>query len=343
MNMKHIIFGLVSVVLALTACDKNEYGAPDKDKYIYDIPQTSLSSDALTGAYYYNYTTAVDAAKSPEKPMLGYYTTTEHVMKQHIAWADKAGLDFFIFAYNGSDTDKAAMDMFASARTSAGGNVKYVIRYDTGHLNVTNDNPLESEEKYKLFITDFVDVLADFAEFLPEDNASIMDDAVQSFGNDLAGRDAVLSAVTAKTGENEYSVDFSVSDISTFIGSFGIENQSLFTLTDGSFAFHLDISNYGELKEIVPFLADPNFEVYGPEYNQGMSDADYLEMISFLLGEDGPEAIRNGLVTVRISVPGTITATENAEAVDSSTAEFSFPIISFLLLNDPISFSIGWE
>lgn len=161
MNMKHIIFGLVSVVLALTACDKNEYGAPDKDKYIYDIPQTSLSSDALTGAYYYNYTTAVDAAKSPEKPMLGYYTTTEYVMKQHIAWADKAGLDFFIFAYNGSDTDKAAMDMFTSARTSAGGNVKYVIRYDTGHLNVTNDNPLESEEKYKLFITDFVDVLAD--------------------------------------------------------------------------------------------------------------------------------------------------------------------------------------
>lgn len=133
MNMKHIIFGLVSVVLALTACDKNEYGAPDKDKYIYDIPQTSLSSDALTGAYYYNYTTAVDAAKSPEKPMLGYYTTTEYVMKQHIAWADKAGLDFFIFAYNGSDTDKAAMDMFTSARTSAGGNVKYVIRYDTGH------------------------------------------------------------------------------------------------------------------------------------------------------------------------------------------------------------------
>ena len=161
MNMKHIIFGLVSVALALTACDKNEYGAPDKDKYIYDIPQTSLSSDALTGAYYYNYTTAVDAAKSPEKPMLRYYTTTEYVMKQHIAWADKAGLDFFIFAYNGSDTDKAAMDMFTSARTSSGGNVKYVIRYDTGHLNVTNDNPLESEEKYKLFITDFVDVLAD--------------------------------------------------------------------------------------------------------------------------------------------------------------------------------------
>ena len=189
----------------------------------------------------------------------------------------------------------------------------------------------------------FVDVLADFAEFLPEDNASIMDDAVQSFGNDLAGRDAVLSAVTAKTGENEYSVDFSVSDISTFIGSFGIENQSLFTLTDGSFAFHLDISNYGELKEIVPFLADPNFEVYGPEYNQGMSDADYLEMISFLLGEDGPEAIRNGLVTVRISVPGTITATEGAEAAEPSVAEFSFPIISFLLLNDPISFSVSWE
>ena len=189
----------------------------------------------------------------------------------------------------------------------------------------------------------FVDVLADFAEFLPDDNASIMDSAIESFGNDLATRDAVLSAATEKTGENEYRIDFSIEGIEDFLRGFGIEEQSLMTLTDNSFSFHLDIENYAELKEIVPFLADPNFEVYGPEYNQGMSEADYLEMLSFLLGEDGPGAIENGLVTVRISVPGTITATENAEAVDSSTAEFSFPIISFLLLNDPISFSIGWE
>ena len=189
----------------------------------------------------------------------------------------------------------------------------------------------------------FIDVLADFAEFLPEDNASIMDGAIESFGNDLAKREAVLSATTEKTGDNGNLIDFSIENNDDFIRGFGIGDQSLMTLTDNSFSFHLDIANYAELKEIVPFLADPNFEVYGPEYNQGMSEADYLEMISFLLGEDGPGAIENGLVTVRISVPGTITEAENAEITGASSAEFSFPIISFLLLNEPISFSISWE
>lgn len=159
MDMKHIIIGLLAVSVIITGCDKNEYGAPEKDKYIYDIPQTDLASDALTGAYYYNYTSPIDSKTSPEVPELDYYTTNEDVMKQHIVWADQAGLDFFIFTYDGSDSDMSAIDMFNSART-AGGNVKYVIKYDTGHLNVSNDNPLESEEKYKLFITDFVDVLA---------------------------------------------------------------------------------------------------------------------------------------------------------------------------------------
>ena len=48
----------------------------------------------------------------------------------------------------------------------------------------------------------FVDVLTDFAQFLPEDDASIMDSAIESFGSDLSTRDAVLYASTEKTGEN---------------------------------------------------------------------------------------------------------------------------------------------
>ena len=74
-----------------------------------------------------------------------------------------------------------------------------------------------------------------------------------------------------------------------------------------------------------------------------MSEEDYLDMIYFLLGEDGPEAIRNGQVTMDITVPGTITATEGCEAIDSNTIRFSFPIIDFLLLNEPISFSAEWN
>ena len=212
----------------------------------------------------------------------------------------------------------------------------------TEELNINESGSIDSSST--IHVEDFfIDVLADFAEFLPEDNASIMDDAIASFGDGLENMATIKASETEKTGENQYSIAFSVDDLDALLEEFGVAEQSLIAKTDSSLSFYLDIGNYGELKEVVPFLADPNFEVYGPEYNQGMSNDEYLEMISFLLGEDGPEAIANGMVTMDITVPGTVMNTENAEITGENTARYSFPIIAFLLLNEPLSFSIEWQ
>ena len=169
----------------------------------------------------------------------------------------------------------------------------------------------------------FIDVLDDFAEFLPENDESIMDSAISGYVNGMTGIVSIEKSSWEKTGENEYLISFSYSSLEELLSDFNADEQTLL--------------------KIVPFLADPNFEVYAAEYNQGMSEEDYLDMIYFLLGEDGPEAIRNGQVTMDITVPGTITATEGCEAIDSNTIRFSFPIIDFLLLNEPISFSAEWN
>jgi len=151
---------IAAVALAAVACNKEEYGAPQKDKYIYDIPQTELASDAILGCYYSNYTSEINSAKVPEVPTLGYYKTTdEYVLPQHLLWADQAGLDFFIFNWNGGSSEETLITNFTAARTEET-KVKYVICYDTKHLNVTNDNPLESENNYKTFIAEFVDNLS---------------------------------------------------------------------------------------------------------------------------------------------------------------------------------------
>ena len=189
----------------------------------------------------------------------------------------------------------------------------------------------------------FIDVLNDFSTFIPESSETIMDSAVRTFSEQLDAIEAVTSVSWEKTGSNDYTLSFSYSDLAQLLQGMGAEEQTLLRQEGNSLSFHLDIGSYQELKRIVPFLADPNFEVYGPEYNQGMSEADYLDMIYFLLGEDGPDAISNGLVTLSIAVPGTITETVNCTAADGSTALFSFPIIDFLLLNEPISFSVSWE
>lgn len=189
----------------------------------------------------------------------------------------------------------------------------------------------------------FIDVLADFAEFLPEDSSDIMDSSFDGFVSELERKGAVNSPSYVKAGSNDYTLTFSYDSISQFAGAYKLEGQTLLSQKEHSFSFYLDIGNYDELKSLVSFLNDPNFEVYGPEYNQGMSEEDYLDMIYFLLGEEGPEAIRNGLITLIIEVPGTVTGTVNAEMVDGSTVKASFPLIDLLLLAEPISFSVDWD
>ena len=114
-------------------------------------------------------------------------------------------------------------------------------------------------------------------------------------------------------------------------------------VSDKSLSFYVDIDNFDELTKIVPFLADPNFEVYGPMYNQGTTEEDYLDMIYYLLGEEGPDAIANGEVSIIVSVPGNITRVSNATKVSYNKARFTFPIIDFLLLNEPLTFTVDWR
>lgn len=188
----------------------------------------------------------------------------------------------------------------------------------------------------------FVDVLEDFAEFLPA-NASIMDSAMSSFSSDLDKASSTTAVDLKKTGNNHYSLSVDYTSLTNLIKELGGENQSLFKESANSISFYVDINNFEELTKIVPFLADPNFEVYGPLYNIGTSEEDYLDMIYFLLGEEGPDAIKNGVITIDINTPGTITSVKGATRINSTTARFTFPIIDFLLLSHPLSFEVNWR
>ncbi|MFA5699527.1 MAG: hypothetical protein WC954_07320, partial [Sphaerochaeta sp.] len=97
-----------------------------------------------------------------------------------------------------------------------------------------------------------------------------------------------------------------------------------------------------QLVPIIPFLADDNFEAFGPLYNQGLSADDYLEMISFMLGEEGPPAIEQSTITLLLETPSPIKTMSSGRKIDSTTFEFSFPLIDFLLLAEPMTFTVTW-
>ncbi len=191
----------------------------------------------------------------------------------------------------------------------------------------------------------FLSVLEDFSSFTAGDGFTIMDDAMISFADRVNGSPSSSSVSIVSDGEGKkYVISFDYSSLVSLMRDLNEgKGNSLLSVTSSSISFNLSLSNYPELKSVIPFLSDRNFEVYGPEYSNGMTEDEYMEMISFLLGEESPDELRKSSVTIRITVPGKITGVSGAVRSGEKSVVYTFPVISFLLLNEPLSFSVTWK
>lgn len=189
----------------------------------------------------------------------------------------------------------------------------------------------------------FIDVLEDYSQFMPSGSENIMDSAINTFARQIDATEEGSNVVFIKDGENSYTGTFTFSDIQTLAEELGGGSQSIITQTSNSLTFNCSIDNYRELERIVPFLADPNISVYLAEYNIGYSEQDYMDMITFAIGEEAPDALRNSMIEIHVTVPGTITSITGATQTGDGSLVFSFPLIDFLLLAEPLSFSVSWS
>ena len=188
----------------------------------------------------------------------------------------------------------------------------------------------------------FIDVLTDFQEFMPSGDENIMDSAISAFAGQIDGTSNAADTLFVKNGSNSYVGTFSFDNIADLADELGGIEQSIIDQTDNSLTFHCDIGNYTELEAVVPFLADPNVSVYLANYNIGYSEQDYYDMMVFAIGEEAPDAISSSMITFNITVPGRITSIEGAVQTGENTLQYSFPLIDFLLLSSPLSFSVQW-
>ena len=191
----------------------------------------------------------------------------------------------------------------------------------------------------------FLDVLEDFSDFTPQGDYSIMDEAMVNFADKLNSSSA-SSNVKLRTDGNStrYIISLDFSSLEKLVADLnGGKGNSLLAISDNKMTLNLAYDNYEELEDVIPFLSYPNFEVYGPRYSNGMSEEEYMDMISFLLGEDGPEALKKSFVSIEIETPGDITAIKGAMKTGERKAVYSFPVVDFLTLNTPLSFTIEWK
>ena len=194
----------------------------------------------------------------------------------------------------------------------------------------------------------FVGVVEDLSDWENKgNNDPILDVAVQDFVANLEASSVTSSIRFIETGYNTYMGDFAFSDFNVLLSDLSkeVNNQSIVRLYNRNgktrVEININMDNYEQLTRIIPFLADPNFEVYGPLYNHDLTEDEYLEMVSFILGEQCPDSIAASSIRIQVVAPKAVTS-HNGKARNSKTIEFSFPLIDFLLLHEPISFFLEY-
>ena len=106
---------------------------------------------------------------------------------------------------------------------------------------------------------------------------------------------------------------------------------------------HLDSDNYHQLTTLFPVLEHPLVISLGPQPNLEVTDDEYLEMMQFVLGDEGPPAILDSQVTVRVQVEGRVVEQDGGELQDDGSVLITIPLLRILVLDQPLDYRVVFE
>lgn len=219
-----------------------------------------------------------------------------------------------------------------------------MIRQDI-YINADSSGTVSFDIEIEEF---FTQVIEDFTVFVPEDESDITQLNIEQTQKALDESPYTSDAFINEIEENHWTGVFSFGSASELFNDVNDELalESLFDYSTengvNSLKLYLDISTYPQLTELIPMLKDPSFSIFGPEENIGVSEEDYLDMISYLLGDEGPGAIERSYISIVIATDRPIKASTGGRRLSKTQIEFTIPIIDFLLLAEPIDYSVSW-
>lgn len=92
-----------------------------------------------------------------------------------------------------------------------------------------------------------------------------------------------------------------------------------------------------------PSFDNPLVENFGPAATIGLSDTDYLDMMEFALGTESRRGIQDSALNLNVHVAGRILEQSGGRLVDNSTVQYSVPLLSVLILDDALEYSLIYE
>lgn len=115
-----------------------------------------------------------------------------------------------------------------------------------------------------------------------------------------------------------------------------IGNQKKLTMT-------INKETYSGFSHIIPNIDDPTMAALAPDPDMDISESEYLDMIEFFFGDDGPAGIMDSMLTMVLNVDGTIVDQQGGTKLSGKSVEFNIPLIRILLLDTNLVYSITYK
>lgn len=105
---------------------------------------------------------------------------------------------------------------------------------------------------------------------------------------------------------------------------------------------HLDRSNYRQAAALFPLLDSPALQTLGPQVDQKVTTADYLEMIKFAIGDDGPGLVKKSSIIITVRPDGEIVS-QSGGTVSGGAVVFRVSLLRLLVLDSPLDYSLTYR
>ncbi|MDE0229350.1 MAG: hypothetical protein OXJ62_10925 [Spirochaetaceae bacterium] len=237
----------------------------------------------------------------------------------------------------------AAAALLALLLASAGCTVNQQLT-----LRVDRSGDAQIHVKLEAVFVDYLDTLSEAAgdsEMVPE---SVFD--TEEVERSVGERRGVTVTHIATPAPEELELSLSFEDLKAMLAYNaplpGPASRPLIAFSGGdpnTLRVHLARDNYRALTALFPILDHPLLVSLGPQQDLEVTDAEYLEMMGFVLGDDGPPAIEDSTVTVRVEVDGRIIEHDGGELQEDGSLLITIPLIRVLVLDRPLDFTIVYE
>jgi len=176
-------------------------------------------------------------------------------------------------------------------------------------------------------------------------NGSIFD--VPKLQKELAARPGLTVKKIASPSPDVLEVDLAFRSVEEVYGSVeAVKKSGLVQYTESggqkSLKVHIDRKNFKELSNVFPAMNNAAFEGIAPQEQDTITESEYLEMIQFTLGPEGPAALKASFIDLVMKPEGTIVS-QAGGTLANGVVTFRIPLIRLLLLDKPLDYSLVWK